>query len=354
MIMVSPAFGQADAGDLIRNSIDDGGKLVAAYFGPLAKSVGAGLNTGWYNTGKPHRSGRFDLSLNFHLTFVPSDEREFDINELGMKSIQMANPTQSSITPALLGSSDPGPDLELRLTGLPGIGDTSLASFQAPPGVGINMMMLPSLKGAVGIYKQTEVMFRFVPSISLGSLDGSIGLWGVGLKHNVLQWFPGVVEKFPFDVSVMGAYSQFNFDVALDVQPEDVANLVLTGASYADQELAVQTSAFTANAIISKKMSVLTAYMGLGFESSKTTINMNGSYPVVGSVETNIASPDFGKGIVSDEVDPINEEIKGTNNVRLNLGMRLKFGVFTTTLDYTLAKYSTFLFGLGIAADWGD
>ena len=51
-------------------SIDDGKSLIEAYVSPLANSLGAALNNGWYNTGKPHKLGGFDITITANVKII--------------------------------------------------------------------------------------------------------------------------------------------------------------------------------------------------------------------------------------------------------------------------------------------
>ena len=50
---------------IFADDIAQGEQLIEAYFTPMAESFGAGLNNGWYNTGKPHSLGGFDITFSF-------------------------------------------------------------------------------------------------------------------------------------------------------------------------------------------------------------------------------------------------------------------------------------------------
>ena len=51
------------ANTILNEDINQAGKLIEAYFTPMTKSFGLGLNNGWYNTAKPHSLGGFDLTI---------------------------------------------------------------------------------------------------------------------------------------------------------------------------------------------------------------------------------------------------------------------------------------------------
>ena len=66
------------------NDLEQGEKMIKAYFTPMAESFGAGLNNGWYNTAKPHSLGGFDLTFTLNTVIIPNSAKTFNI--LGVKS----------------------------------------------------------------------------------------------------------------------------------------------------------------------------------------------------------------------------------------------------------------------------
>ena len=60
------------------------------------------------------------------------------------------------------------------------------------------------LQAGIGLPLKTEVDFRYSPEIKLKSFN--LGLMGIGLKHDLLQWIP-VLNKVPIDLSVMAGHT---------------------------------------------------------------------------------------------------------------------------------------------------
>ena len=230
----------------------------------------------------------------------------------------------------------------------------------SPPGSGITMIPLPMLQLGIGLVKNTELNFRFIPKTKLGDF-GSAGLWGVGVKHDVLQWLP-VVDKIPVDVSIQLGYTKFKTTIdAIDYNPLDqnsmgymstVVDHGLTAPSYDDQNLELIISGFTANAIVSKKLAVLTVYGSLGFYSSTFGINLNGDYPIPGpEINTNdITNPYIEMAVDNDKVitDPLAIEVK-EKNLRAGIGFRLKLLILTIHGDYTIQEYPMATVGIGFS-----
>src|SRR6056297_2859240 len=73
--------------DFFKAGINDGMKLMEAYISPFANAFGAGFNSAWYNTAKPHKLGGFDVTLSVSAAFVPDDALEFDLAGLNFSSL---------------------------------------------------------------------------------------------------------------------------------------------------------------------------------------------------------------------------------------------------------------------------
>ncbi len=335
----------------IKNSITDGTKLIEAYFNPWAKSTSAGFNNGWYNTAKPHKTGRFDLTFSVNLAFIPKVDRDFDISELDLSVLRLKNPGNKT-GQTLFGKNEEGPTIEAVLRNPITSKDEAVYEFNSPPGIGLSIWPVPIAQFAIGIYKKTEVMVRFIPAISMGATDGTMKYWGLGFKHDILQWLSKAGDKAPIDLSVMLGYTSLTTEVGLEVEPE--GNVVdNTGKAWDNQKLNLGIRGGTFNILVSKKLPVITFYGGVGYNWAKSTLTLTGDYPIVNSFDTN-PGPTLGKPLVSSTKDPIDTEIKGGGSVRANGGFRLKFGVFTWHVDYTLAKYSVATTGFGICVDFKD
>src|ERR1700741_1597841 len=107
------AMAQSDAATLIKAGTADANILMNAYAGPMMKAFGAGLNSGWFQTAKPHGLGGFDFTISANTTFAPSSDRSFDVNSLGLQKARLA-PGESSNAPTVFGSNKSGPKMEVH------------------------------------------------------------------------------------------------------------------------------------------------------------------------------------------------------------------------------------------------
>lgn len=325
LTFVFKANAQDDIDQFLGESVEDGEKLIGAYIAPAIKAFSLGMNQGWYNTAKPHKVAGVDLTFTASFMTVPSSEQLFDTNKLGLTKIVLVDeltglPKSNGNIPTILGPDTPpsfSPNDALS------IGNT-LDDFQGPGGLDLgadvkflrNKMPAAMLQLGFGLPKGTDVKLRLVPKIDVG--DGKFNLFGIGVMHDIKQYIPGL-KNLPFDMSAFVGYTKMKLDVPLDP------------SSNPDQTGLFEVNSTTIQGLISKKLSVVTFYGGLGYNIAKSNLALLGTY-------------DIGGTIVKDPVDLS----FAASGMRATAGMRLKLAVFTFHADYTLQKYKALTAGFGI------
>jgi Family of unknown function (DUF6588) len=368
---------QTDIVQFLNAGVDDAEILFTEYLRPFGAGFGTGMTGGWYNTGKPHKLLGFDLTVTANIATIPTTAETFDLADFAgdFSSIQIGTGTTETSTIFGPGTTEARLGYLIDLTqDIPGVGPVTATmdnpdAFPAPPGIGLKddgvipmyAVPVPMVQLGVGLIKNTELNFRFLPKIELGDM-GELNLWGIGVKHDILQWLP-IVDKVPVDVSIQAGYTKFKTlfnaieynPVLNDGNPGYMSTIVDGGLSpidYDDQNLELAVSGFTMNAIVSKKLAILTLYGSLGFYSSNFGIYLNGDYPIP-VPEINISDPlnpaiDL---VVSDDnvqTDPFAIDIKETN-FRAGAGFRLKLAILTLHADYYLQEYNMFTVGIGFS-----
>ena len=302
------SFGQAPSKGN-GNATEDAKSLIEAYISPLGNSLGAALNNGWYNTAKPHSLGGFDITITANIVMVPADAKTFNINKSngGTFTVDPDNPE----TPTILGS---GNGTQVTYSGASD--DFSLK------GLDLSYIPLPMLQAGVGLIKGTELDFRYMPELKIGSA-GKVGLFGLGLKHDILQWLP-IVDKIPIDFSIQAGYTKLSSEIEL-IDPTATIS----------PQANLDVSATTVNLILSKKLLMFTPYLGLGYNSTKTTFNVEGNYNVA--------------GLEIDVSDLTKIDFESKNNFRANIGFRFNIAVLALQANYTFSEYPTATLGAGIS-----
>lgn len=341
---------QDNVGSLISSNIEDSKVLFKGYFQPFGKAFGSALNGGWFNTANPHKLGRFDFGLNTSVVSIPSADQSFIVQNLS--NIRLVDPNDNS-SPTIFGSNSDGPALEVFVENPIDGTDYVVGEVNMPPGSGVNVLPVPIPQVAVGLPAGTELMVRYLPTITVpgDDLEAKIDFWGVGIKHSLKQW---INEDMPFDLSVMAAYTRLNLVTDLEILPDEDARPSEASLNdpnfYKNQQLEYDVNAFTANLIVSKKISVLTLYGGVGMGQANTSLRLKGNFPIT------IAEADGGnvETAIMDFVDPIDMSTGDISGFRTNVGMRIKLLVLTIHADYTVAEYNMFTAGIGFNFDWGD
>ncbi len=306
---------QEDVVKFLTGSLQDANKLTKAYLEPFGKGFGAGLNSGWYNSAKPHKLFGFDLTFTMATAIPPSSSKTFDVSKLNLDYWKLQT-TTNNIAPTVTGAKDNGPILVPKDVLIPG-------SLTMPKGAGLKFIPAPMIQAGIGLPFNTEVDFRILPTIKIPDV-GKFSLWGFGIKNEFKEFIPGF-KALPFNVSGFFGYTKFksSFDV----------NAPQNGTS--TQTLNFDASGYTTKLLISKSIPVLTVYAGVGYNKSTTDVKLKGNYSV----------PGVNLGL--DVTDPISIDFVNSG-MTANVGLRLKLAVIAFHFDYTVGKYKLYNAGVGI------
>lgn len=349
---VGTSFAQlGDAGAILRAGADDANLLMENYLAPFGKGFGADLNTGWFNTAKPHKKLGFDISINVAGAIVPTSDQVFNVNDLNFNELELIS--GSPETPTISGSESSNTEMGITYTNPQTNQEETLTSFIVPGGTGFPYVPSPMIQASLGLIKDTDITVRYVPETDIDPIDGSVGLLGFGIKHGINQWLPGG-GALPVDISVQFGYTTFNSDAGFEVLPENDPDTYneFPASTWEGQGVELETSATTFNAIVGKTLPIISVYGGVGLESSTTTIASPGSYPLTVPNENynNASDPSFGYPKVIERVDsPVDIEIEGDNSFRAFAGTRIKLAILQISASYTLSTYSSFNVGFGIS-----
>lgn len=328
--------------DLFKGGVDDGIKVLEGYITPYANAFGSSLNGGWYNSAKSHKLGGFDITFSVSTTLIPENAKTFDLSDLSFQNLSVSGTNTMAST--IAGANDPGPTLSYVIND-PTYGDITLASFESPPGINWGIIPLPMIKAGIGLPLGTEIIGRYIPTMTVK--DFSFNLWGVGVKHSLVQYLPGS-SLFPLSISLMGGYTKVSVGIPVTMEPASYANMTThTESDFENQKVNMDVSAYTFNLLISKSIPVLTVFGGVGYSGTSTSIAIDG----------NFALPAFNPAISTtgpvytdaNVVEIPSIDIDSFSGIRLNAGLKLTFGVLTIHADYTKANYSVLTAGLGIS-----
>lgn len=315
---------QVDFGTFLEAGAEDANTLLEKYLEPAFLGFGYGINSGWYNTAKPHKLFGIDITPTITLARVPSKGQFFTFNDSDYNNIRLHPDSPTNQAPTLFGPNLPADDLPLYIyTSNPGTPNENEIAISSPTGLGLdeaipfNAVPTGMFQIGIGLMKNTDLKIRFVPKVD--DTDFSFKMFGIGVMHDLKQWVPGF-KQLPIDVSGFIGWNKME------------ANLFLDADNNPDQLATFQTNAFTLQGLISKQFSVLTLFAGAGIANTSTTFQMKGTY-------------DTDTGTF---VDPIDFKYASTGP-RINAGFRLKLLILTLHMDYAIQKYSTLTAGVGLS-----
>lgn len=328
------AQNESDFAKFLQAQREDASKLIAAYTTPAIKAISYGMTNGWYHTGKTHGKLGVDLGVTVSAVFTPTSDDYFNPATLGLKNtVLTSSAAANGQAPAIFG---PKEQTTYTSTYTPsgGVFPPQTATFNGPLGldlrksIGFSAVPVPMVQVGIGLIKNTDLKIRFIPQRTVGA--SSVNMLGFGLLHDIKQHIP-VIKMTPIDISVLVAYNSLDGTTSLvNNDPSD------TRPDSKDGKVSYKLNSWVAQAIVSKKFSVLTLYGGVGYGSVTTKVDVTGTYTIVATPST------------FDIKDPVAINFSNTG-MKFTAGLRLKFGPLYLNGDYTLQKYNALTLGLGLS-----
>jgi hypothetical protein len=315
--------------EFLKAQKDDANTLLKSYITPSVNAISNGMTGGWYNTGKAHKTLGFDLGVSISAVFTPtSDEYFTPALTSATKFTNLTNPSAGA--PTVVGPQDATTYTSTYDPDGAGALPSQAFTINGPKGldpkknIGFSAIPVPIVQLGIGIVKNTDLKIRYAPEIKSNSV--SFKMFGIGVMHDIKQHIPGIKE-LPFDLSALASYHTISGDASL---------ASTSGVVSTDGKLSYKFNSWTVQAIISKKISVLTGYLGVGYSSVSSSVNMTGTYTIPAAV---------GSFPIK---DPLALDLTNSG-ARLTAGLRLKLGPIYFNGDYTLQKYNALTVGFGFA-----
>jgi hypothetical protein len=293
-----------------------GEQVLVDYTKPLVSSFGAALNSGLYHTAASHKMGGFDLQLKAMYIPIPEDGKTYHYRVPGLT----VNPaTQQIDTVWFEGDASTVFGAEATTTVFTDLGvglDTIAIPPVLPKGTGLTFFpfLMPQL--SIGIYYGSEILIRYIPTFKIPGLDDEVGFYGIGLKEEINELPVPFLNTLPVNIAVQGVYQHLK-----------VGDIV-------------SSSALNINLEASKTFTVITPYIGVGWEDAKLRFKYSFSYQ-----EPDITNP---TQTITRTIN-IDKTIPSENKIRLVAGVTLNLGPLLLNAAYNLSKYSVISGGLGFS-----
>jgi hypothetical protein len=320
-------------GQLIKSSPADATLLFENYAEPFFKGLGTGLNSGWNNTAKTKKLLHFDLRITANVAEVPAGAQSFDVTKIGLSNhLQVSDTSKTNIAPTFGGSKNaPTPTMNI----IDNNGKT-IGTFNMPNGV-IKYIPAPDIQLTIGLVHNTDITIRTTPTINIGSNSGSVGEIGFGIKHDIIQDFAGKGVPIPFDLAIAVNYNRINYNLPLNVQPDNGTQPASGSASdFSNQHINGYFSGFNLQAIISKKLLFFTPFFSVAYQSANTSLGILGNYPITTS-----------SGVYTTVTDPVHINETSISGLRADIGFQLTPGFFRIFVSGSVAEYKSVNAGIG-------
>jgi hypothetical protein len=269
----------------------------------------------------------FDLTISLNSVVVPDGEKSFDISNFKLIESEIKN------LPSIFGDSKneelnviiPKSDLHPQLK----------ATFFSPGGIKdqlpLGIVSSPSIQVSIGLPFKSEVTLRYLPEYNRNRVYFSN--YGIGFKHDILQYFT-FLKKIPsLNVSAFGAYSimSINYDIQSAERFRGINQI--TEFDITNYKFQILTSF---------NLKIIEFYGGIGISGGNSSFSINGEYELdyVVDGDSNTKFPIK----ISDPVK-INYSI---HELSKNFGFKFKFLFLHAFIDYTFQEYDVVTIGTSI------
>jgi hypothetical protein len=206
------------------------GKNANGYLAPLNEAFAATMQSGMFRSAAIPKNG-FSIQLGVVSSFVKFEDGD---KTFTAQTEEGFFPPSDVEAPTVIGSTQ-----SVVVDGEGG------AQAIFPGGLDVESFGVAVPQISIGSFAGTQLLGRFI-AVKLGDADiGDLKLFGVGLRHSLSQYFP----EPPIDVAVSGMYQKFEVGSKL-----------------------VDANALSFGAQASKRFGVAEPYVGLSYDTFKTTI----------------------------------------------------------------------------------
>lgn len=314
--------------DLLAAGIEDAQRFTSGYISPAAEGLIVNLSNGWVQTAKVKKPLKFEIQIIGNVTFVKEEKRTFTLNTEDYNNLFFSDGSTVKQVATAFGENNPDIQVFAVVADDSGLFEEEV-EFNLPQGLAsVDLSLLPTafLQARVGVFKGTELKFRFFPKIDYEDVNSTF--WGVGIQHDFTELLP-VENIWPVHLSGFIGFTKFNgsFDFTDSQIVEGVR-----------QRFEVNLNSWLFQLQASTKFPVLNFYGGFGYITGSSDFNVLGSFTVRAGTPITEVSSTFN--------DPFSVKSK-TSGLKATLGTRLQLGFFSIYAEYNASEYSTASAGIG-------
>ena len=287
---------------------------------PASNGATYQASAGWFSSAKSLEKWEFRVSLHGNALFVPSEKKTFTLNNSQLRLLQFEDAQSAKLPTAFGGFSNKFFTGEVTFSNpVTQEMQTQEVRFQAFEGIDRDYIPHAFMQLTVGLPYQTELTVRAMPEVTIDDVAAST--FGVGLKHNLSQYFMDDPDGFQFAAAL--AFSKFNVEYGFE--PIEVENLVMMDLIMVDADL------WMVEVIASQQWGLFEAFAAAGMANSNFNYEMGGGGPALSMVNTEL------------------QKLGDTEaKFKADLGFNLHFGKFRISAMGTGGKYFNANLGLHV------
>ena len=327
ILMVAAAHAGDDLGSKLGKV---GSQYAAGYLQPVANSFGADMNSGWFHGAKMSNGFHLYIGAKAFAATVPDADQKFTLTyadtvhldrTINGQQVHFVLPIQFTGTdmPTVFGDENvPGnikgtAHIDTTVNGTHYVEDVPFSRDLIAGLVKTSLAPLAMPQVTIGTIMGTDFTLRLIPTMNIGKY-GSIGFYGVGIRHSISQYLGG--ENAPVDLAAGVAIQKLTVNDS-------------TGSQL------LSASAFLLNIEASKSFSILTLYGGLQYEKSSMDISYTYTRP-------------------SDQLNtqltvPVAFSMDASNKFRALIGLNIGLGPLNFNADYNVGTISVISGGFGLS-----
>lgn len=177
------------------------------YIIPATDAAVYQASSSWMNSAKVKKKWALDVGIHTNVFFVPNRDRSFQLSNSELNFFQIEGASEAVFPTAL------GDDNQFFLVGDL---DGEIIRLKSPKGIDQETVIYPYLQTSLGLPHGFELIARYSTRTKLKK--GDYQVYGIGLKHNISQYFPNLTSK-KYNIAIQSMYSseEIRFDF-LDIQ----------------------------------------------------------------------------------------------------------------------------------------
>lgn len=313
IFLATPVSAQSDD---VNKFINDVLLIAGEFSAPAADGAGIQAGAGWFSSASALEKWDFRVSVHGNALLIPSKRKSFNLSNSNLQLLKIQGAENVSLPTAFGGMSD------VMISGnINFMGENIPVDFNAIDGIGRDYIPHAFLQMAVGVSAGTEVTVRAMPKVTIDGVTAST--YGLGVKHNLTQYFNPYDFENTLQVALGAAYSKLNVEYEFDSQGAE--GIVLLNLINVDADLLM------AELLVSKAWGKFEPFGAVGIMNSSFDYTFGGTGQYLSVVNTQV-----------DKLEDSNLQFKG------DLGFNFHFDRFRLSAMGTVGEFFNANLGLHV------